>query len=198
MKTRNFINLILLLLLASCDGCKKEDPKPLTELEKLPPATQEGKNTFGCLVNGKAFLPETSIDAGAVYQSGILQIFGTRYDPFRQFGMVILEKYYGGSLTTTSYPLNKFPDSSCSATFQNPKCDYEPQNCTDGKITLTKIDRVNYIISGIFDFTLAKTGCELGKSTKDRSLNFLPVRKISFVQIRKLSAVRNRLIIFSK
>jgi hypothetical protein len=51
-------NLILILLTAftlSC--CSKDDNKPKTELEKLPPATQTGKNTFGCLLDGKAFLP---------------------------------------------------------------------------------------------------------------------------------------------
>ena len=104
-----------MLLLASCDGCKKDDPKPKTELEKLPPATQEGKDTFGCLVNGKAWVIESTTNTDAVYQIGILQIFGRRYEPFLSLEMSILEKYYGGSLTITTYPLNKFPDSSCSA-----------------------------------------------------------------------------------
>ena len=29
-----------------------------TPKEELPPITQEGKNTFGCLVNGKVWLPK--------------------------------------------------------------------------------------------------------------------------------------------
>ena len=40
-----------LLLIAS--SCKKESNK-----DKLPPATQTGENTFGCLVNGKVFVPK--------------------------------------------------------------------------------------------------------------------------------------------
>lgn len=39
------------------NSCKKEK----TGIDALPAATQEGKNTFGCLVNGKAFLPKATI-----------------------------------------------------------------------------------------------------------------------------------------
>src|SRR5258705_5883613 len=43
-------------------NCNKNQPKPKTELEKLPPATQTGAYTFGCLVNGKAWVPQSSVD----------------------------------------------------------------------------------------------------------------------------------------
>jgi hypothetical protein len=33
---------------------------PTTEIDKLPAMTQEGKNTFGCLVDGKAWVKERS------------------------------------------------------------------------------------------------------------------------------------------
>lgn len=170
MKVSSILNLILLLLLASCDGCKKEDPKPKTELEKLPPATQEGKDTFGCLVNGKAWVIESTTNTDAVYQIGILQIFGTRYDPFLQLGMVIREKNYGGSLTTITYPLNRFPDSSCRAYYESStqSCTYDYQNCLSGKITLTRLDRVKYIISGTFDFLTVAKDCDTLKITNGR------------------------------
>ncbi|GAC1597234.1 MAG: hypothetical protein NVS3B19_19610 [Ginsengibacter sp.] len=35
--------------------CKKET---VTESEKLPPATQKGANTFGCLINNTAWIPK--------------------------------------------------------------------------------------------------------------------------------------------
>ncbi|MBK8086600.1 MAG: hypothetical protein IPK31_00655 [Chitinophagaceae bacterium] len=35
-------------------GCKKNK---LSELDKLPPETQTGANTFGCLINGQTFIP---------------------------------------------------------------------------------------------------------------------------------------------
>lgn len=66
---------ILLLFLICLSGCDNNDdkPKPKTELEKLPPATQTGANTAGCLVNGVAFLPKGYFPGGALfffYQDG--------------------------------------------------------------------------------------------------------------------------------
>lgn len=53
--------LLLLAVFAFFVSCNKDDdptPEPqISEIDKLPPATQTGANKVGCLVNGKAFLP---------------------------------------------------------------------------------------------------------------------------------------------
>ena len=49
------ISCCLTLLMAA--GCKKETTLE-NELAKLPPATQTGANTFGCLLNGKAWVAQ--------------------------------------------------------------------------------------------------------------------------------------------
>ncbi len=55
MKTNPLFTLALtLIVLTSILSCTKTE-----EIDKLPPITMEGKNTFGCLVNGKAWIPET-------------------------------------------------------------------------------------------------------------------------------------------
>src|SRR3977135_4082020 len=65
----------LLFLSLSLGDCKRhEDPKPLTELKKLPPPTQTGKTTFGCLVNGKAMVIAATFQPSSEYQNGILSI----------------------------------------------------------------------------------------------------------------------------
>ena len=46
---------ILLLAFTSCSSCKKNEP-PKPE-DTLPPATQTGANTFGCVINGQAWIP---------------------------------------------------------------------------------------------------------------------------------------------
>ena len=44
-----------MLMLLCAASCKKPKPSTaLTEIEKLPPITQTGANTFGCLVDGVA------------------------------------------------------------------------------------------------------------------------------------------------
>ena len=45
---------IYFVLFAILISCKKEDPLPT----ELPPITTEGKNTFGCLINGEIYVPE--------------------------------------------------------------------------------------------------------------------------------------------
>ena len=47
--------LLFVTFFLSC--CNNDDDKPIAEIDKLPPATQTGANTFGCLLDGKAFLP---------------------------------------------------------------------------------------------------------------------------------------------
>jgi len=72
MKTNPLFTLVLVLI--SILSCTKTE-----EIDKLPPITMEGKNTFGCLVNGKAWIPET--DGGlfnerllSTYDSDVLSI----------------------------------------------------------------------------------------------------------------------------
>ena len=44
---------LLLAALLGLSQCKKHDPE-----SALPPATQTGASTFGCLVNGQAWTPK--------------------------------------------------------------------------------------------------------------------------------------------
>ncbi|MEJ7914030.1 MAG: hypothetical protein WKF70_12800 [Chitinophagaceae bacterium] len=65
--------LLLLTVLFSFQ-CRKSK----SELEQLPPATQTGAETFGCLVNGKAFKPKGSPFGGPIL-SASYQHLNTMY-----------------------------------------------------------------------------------------------------------------------
>ncbi len=53
--TRSFlITLSFIVIVLSSSTCKKS----VEEISKLPAITQEGKNTFGCLINGKAWVSQ--------------------------------------------------------------------------------------------------------------------------------------------
>ncbi|MFD2786908.1 hypothetical protein [Hymenobacter rubripertinctus] len=52
---------LLLAALLGLSQCKKKDPDPLSQ---LPPATQTGANTFGCLIDGKAWTPKGRVGLG--------------------------------------------------------------------------------------------------------------------------------------
>ncbi len=171
------MSLALILQFSSCDLFKKNDPKPLTELEKLPAATQTGKNTFGCLVNGKAFVPTSSVDATAVYQQGTLVVYGNLYNPFKTIGLTVNEQTYG-LISTTSYALTSYPDSYADASIQKSTstvCDYQSQNTFSGKLTITKIDRLLYVVSGTFEFSTVASSCDTLKVTNGRfDIKYIP------------------------
>ena len=68
---KKVILLLAIIVVLSC--CNKDSEQPKTELEKLPPPTQTGANTAGCLLNGVAFLPKGYFPTGALfffYQDG--------------------------------------------------------------------------------------------------------------------------------
>lgn len=56
-KFRKLIPLLVLLGITLFSGmlCEKNIP----EIDKLPPATQIGADTFGCLIDGKVFIPKS-------------------------------------------------------------------------------------------------------------------------------------------
>jgi hypothetical protein len=70
-------------------------------LEKLPPDTNSGKQKFGCLINGKAFVPNSTVDVSAVFQQGILQISGKIDYPLNWLAIIVIEN--GDILTTGTY-----------------------------------------------------------------------------------------------
>jgi hypothetical protein len=58
---RKFFSLIFFCFALVNFTCKKHSVNPV---DTLPPATQTGANTFGCLINGKAFTPGGSSFSG--------------------------------------------------------------------------------------------------------------------------------------
>ena len=59
MKSKTFLLLILTFPLWGLGvfSCSKDNPAPEDTLAKLPPETQTGANTFGCVINGQVFYP---------------------------------------------------------------------------------------------------------------------------------------------
>ncbi|WBO84040.1 DUF6252 family protein [Hymenobacter yonginensis] len=165
-----------LLLLSQCSKCKDNDPSPEA---RLPPVTQTGANTFGCLVNGEAWTPQGN-DGTANYT--------VSYDLFPSGGIINISTYriYGQGANDfqtisvwakgiqgvgTFYFANS---SSAAAGFLNRKT-----NCywssTDsavtyrrGNLTITRLDLQAGIVSGTFDFTLYKPGCDSIRVTQGR------------------------------
>lgn len=169
MKTLSHI----FILIISFGGCEKDDPQPKTELEKLPPATQEGKNTFGYLVNGKAWFTTSSVDASSDYQLGSLQLSAVVDEPkLQSIGLSLRDEDGGQVLATGIYNLKAPTPFYPSARFYDPPCSYGgPSNLDqilEGELTITKFDKINYIISGTFHFTVINPNCDTVRVTNGR------------------------------
>lgn len=168
----NISALLITSILLLGSSCKEDDQSPL---EQLPPASKEGLNTFGCLVNGKLWLPKGRptlfqpnfyLTYEPNYAGGTLDIRAYRnlkdVEEFIQLGSGYIDK-------VDTYFLDD-PEISL-AIYENPTCYYkstEQAKIYDCKLEITKLDLETGIIAGKFEFTLAKQGCDTIRVTEGR------------------------------
>ena len=171
-KTLFKTTLILLLLL----GCSKDEDNN-TFTPTLPEATQTGKNTFGCYIDGKLLTPRDGTgsvfgaDHGMVY-SGLGQ--APNYD-YNEINVQDYASGFGGlmdihiidlhSNAEETYNIN---ESNCQDNIDannniNIRCRWWNESlekfewyCSvgnQGSLTITRYDFENRIVSGTFNFT---------------------------------------------
>jgi len=169
--------LPLLLPLAALLGlsqCKKNTPAPA---DQLPPATQTGTNTFGCLVNGQVWTPQGyngtsnySVSYDPNYRKGTLNIGTYRYDAKDPNSLQSIVLYSDSLLSKGQYLLNK--PAHQEAVFSDSKsgCQFEGfgKNYCRGTLTITRLDLQAGVIAGTFAFTLYKPGCDSVRVTQGR------------------------------
>ena len=158
MKNKYF--LLLFFAAFCCMGvqCKEEEPDKIEELAKLPPATTKGRNTIGCLINGKAWpMSSEGFHRKQVFYGDRLFI---NYETlFSQFDlnesisiMSKLIKTEGTHTITFSNPDNEF----IIVNYEGDKfsSDYSPNKDGFAIIKIIRLDSLNHILSGSFNFTL--------------------------------------------
>ena len=135
------------------------------EKEKLPPITMEGKNTFGCLVNGNAWLSIGALGQDGTYAE--LQTSGDttaiiiyadnmkRNDGLRMFFYDLptlqADKVY--DLTNSDFHVEYRKRSDGDKVL----CTYD--EALTGIVTVLKFDTNYQIISGIFEFKSYTIDC---------------------------------------
>ena len=157
---------LLLLLLTSflflAAACTKaDDDTPTTPLDELPPATQVGANTFGCLIDGVPFVNQgggfSVQNINANYSPNPDRYFIKAYelsgDGGRDAVKVALRIYrdtVGSFEPMENWEVLKFDTQLQFASYvldrQNP-----------GLINITSIDRSSQIISGTFNLNIVDT-----------------------------------------
>jgi hypothetical protein len=171
-----FLTICTLLCLATA-GCKKtlED-----ELSKLPPATKIGARTFGCLVNGKAWIPDNDCtllcppdlkfyydnsNGGEFSVLAILKVNGR--DERVAFGFYPCNQ--SGTKTLISHDTSSIASFINYATIPWSTISSKDADVTvNGLIVIDRFDFSQAIISGRFEFTLIKLGYETIQITNGR------------------------------
>lgn len=160
------LSLVLVLLLFSSMNCKKPATDPpvdpiKSELEKLPAITTEGKNTFGCLVNGKAWIPESNFSGISEMGAGY-----SKTDKDLSIDATIKTKDIFESFLITIQPINHntidsfqlveqiaFKTSFANYTLIEPqKPSFETDSLTTGFCHILRFDSTASIVSGTFYF----------------------------------------------
>jgi len=158
---------LALALAAPAAGCRGSDPAPAppkTPLDLLPPETQTGQRTFGCLLNGQAWVLSGSPLGGPVFSSEYaskhlrLTASGSSVDN----GVIT-----GGVMQIEIDDLNspgRYTLSSKDTSFVNydsvrPRCQYHTDKAHPATVEITRLDLVNRVVAGRFAFTLDTPGC---------------------------------------
>ena len=163
---------VLLVVLASTlltASCQKTETV-LIELQKLPPITQTGANTFGCLVDGVAWLPNGSkpqtggpniqVYVDPTFQGGRFAITGHQYKNFQSqvsFGATNCTNagYFDLSLPINTLSYNRFLNNLNTCEFSS----FDAGTYRRGFFNISRYDLTNGIFSGTFEFTIKSQGC---------------------------------------
>ena len=161
----------LLTLFAGCSKCNKVVEPDKTSTASLPAATQTGAGTFGCMLNGQAWLPvkdntpfaraNPNLTYDATWQGGTLAVNGEIYaDKRSKESIGILSKNINSigeySITSKDYTNSDYRRFMYYSEQEEFWTDDTPNSI--GKLTITKLDQVNRIIAGTFSFTITKNG----------------------------------------
>jgi len=157
-------SIILPFVVFIFNQCKEEPINPNTD-DGLPPATQAGANIFACKINGQNWISGTGIrlmNAGLSNDTAWL----TGADGGTNYFERITIRIDGGALIANNpflipnnpqvkilFSANKSCEGLLGSTIIN-------SYASEGKVTLTKIDAANRVVSGLFESKLPIPNCD--------------------------------------
>ncbi len=150
---------LLLLILAT--ACRRDPPEPEPD---LPPETQEGKDTFGCYLNGVPWKPsqkEWGNNTLYVQFDGTYFALYAKYNEGEKFERIDFFSDKVSSLREGEYPIKKSLGFDNRANFWDLNknirlMSMDADVVDDGVLTITKFDLNKKFVSGRFWFKLQK------------------------------------------
>ncbi len=147
-----------LLLGASCDKVNN------VKKDELPPITTEGKNTFGCKVNGKVFrnfggnFNVQDLDVDYHIPSGLFALTAAQIDDEK--GIFNFVNCLATFLEEGTYNFNEgrcFYESHSYCTDEFDPLNLDPTQ--PAILNILRLDNQEFIIAGTFEFTLTHPDC---------------------------------------
>jgi hypothetical protein len=163
--------LLLTAALLAGPGCKTKDPfpqppTPPSPLAQLPPETQTGQRTFGCLLNGQAWNQAGNPFAAPVLSAEVNRKrlgISCRRSFNGSSGNPVANQSMGFSIDSVTGPGTYLLDSGDKNVFRFSdyltNCQYTTGNGLSATVQLVRFDPVARIVAGRFSFTLEKPGC---------------------------------------
>lgn len=168
--------LFALFIIVCFTSCKKEEPESTDNSFGLPNITQEGKNTFGCLLDGNLLLAEKSLLYPTLTCRYLLvnyPISGYSFSLHAQgkSSPYVLEiNTINKAVTVGEFDLGPSGvEGEFSAVIGDIRNIYEIDPNQKGKIKITKLDEINQIVSGTFWFDAVNSS---GKKVEVREGRF--------------------------
>jgi hypothetical protein len=181
LKMAKYVFVCFSSLLFLATSCPKDDKKT-APVDQLPPITQSGNNTYGFLKNGKVWLPIGSAlpKMNPQYYHGLFsciahkiiydkdknptvrQDFGWAIYPVRDTGIYYVKNDY------TPFDRGHYLGASYTDELIPHDYDVNDKDSLKNWIHLTRIDSVNRIISGTFNFFFADPGFDTVNISKGR------------------------------
>ncbi|GAB3676067.1 hypothetical protein GCM10027594_35610 [Hymenobacter agri] len=148
MPRKLFPLLVLAMLLSQCRW-KKNDPQPAAPA--LPPITQNGSNTIGFRVDGQVWLPEGSLNIPSWKAYYANKIFW-----FTANKITSNDRYQFGIHVEPMQPNTAICDlaerNGVTCNFSTLTDSYRVTTSGAGTLHLSRLDTVQHIIAGTFEF----------------------------------------------
>ncbi len=147
---------LIIILIAFLTGCER-DKDSTAKKDVLPPITQEGKNTFGCKVNGEVWVPQSGFLINALissYQSNVFILSAKR-----ETDSIDDKLYYSAYLLQSgSYTFNdQYQIINYRDYFGAGIQEFIIDSLHTGVMNISKLDTTEGIIAGTFYFDAIDT-----------------------------------------
>lgn len=164
---KHSIWLLLIAVVFCFAKCEKDKlPNNNNNIPGLPPATQTGANTLGFLLNGVPWVPAGNngtpnlnirLDTGVNNSKFIIEAYRLLPQNYSDFKISFVAN------NLTFFPVNINPLLIGFVSFKDQysckRSTNDPSNISTTNITISKNDKSNRIISGLFESTIFNPAC---------------------------------------